>query len=103
VGPLGQRGASARCAGRWDRRVGATTRWRGEVFAGPRAWAGRARERGLERVGPRGLAGPSGMRGELGPRKGVGWAEKETGWAGVWQLGPCWFSIYLGFFSLFYF
>ena len=24
---------------------------------------------GLERVGPRGLAGPSGMRGELGPQK----------------------------------
>ena len=32
---VGRDTATRVSAGRWDRRVGATTRWRGEVFAGP--------------------------------------------------------------------
>jgi len=77
---------------------------------GPDPWVrpgseGRRRARGgeragLERVGPRELAGPSGMRGELGPRKrkkeqaelGRGERVGRTGWS-------CWvgFGFPIGF------
>ena len=63
-----------------------------------RAWG--AERAGLERVGPRGLAGPSGMRGELGgSRAGPAW-EKVKRWVGQGsKLG--WVSF--GFFFLFSF
>ena len=68
--------------------------------------------RGLERVGPRGLAGLSGMRGELGglrgrPGWGAGYREREKGGKGLgclsgFRAGSGWlvgfgFSIFLLF------
>ena len=81
-------------AGRWDRRVGATTRWRGEVFAGPgervraagacwaagTCWAERDEGRAGWIAGQAGMgSGPQGEKGGKGLgclsgfRAGSGW------------------------------
>ena len=98
MGPAGRDTATRVSAGRWDRRVGATTRWRGEVFAGPgervraagaswaagTCWAERDEGRAGRIAGQAGMG--SGPQGERERRKRAGLPEWISGrvWLASW-------------------